>query len=133
MVQIQHAKADDHPQPNVVAEPPKRNRFYALNGREELEKSTDVDNGNLFVFSFPVYALLDPGSTFSMVTPFVANRLDILPEILHELFLVSTPIGDNIKSEGVCREVDGIVAGPFQIKLGVIRFNLRPTRCYLRG
>ena len=41
----------------------------------------DVDNGNLLVFSFPVYALLDPGSTLSMVTPFMANQFDLLPEI----------------------------------------------------
>ena len=40
-----------------------------------------MDNGNLLVFSFPVYALLDPGSTLSMVTPFMANQFDLLLEI----------------------------------------------------
>ena len=123
MVQIKQGKEDALPRQNFVAEPPKRNRFYALNGREELEKSTDVDNGNLFVFSFPVYALLDPGSTLYMVNPFVANQFDLLLEILHEPFLVSTPLGDSVKAEGVCREVDGIVASPFEIKLGIIRFK----------
>ena len=82
-----------------------------------------MDNGNLLVFSFPVYPLLDPGSTISMVTPFVANQFDLLPEILHEPFLVSTPIGDIVKAEGVCSEVDGILASPFEIKLRVIRFK----------
>ena len=94
-----------------------------MKGREEQEKTTDVNNGNLLVFSFPVYALLDLGSTLSMVTPFVANQFELLPRILHEPFLVSTPIGDSVKEERVCREVDGILASPFEIKLVVIRFK----------
>ena len=58
-----------------------------------------------------------------MVTPLVDNKFDLLPEILHEPFLVTTPIGDSVKVEGVCREVDGIVASPFEIKLGIIRYK----------
>ena len=73
--------------------------------------------------SFPVYALLEPGSTLSMVTPFVDNQFDLFPEILHKQFLVSTPIGDSVKAEGVCREIDGIVLSPFELKLDVIRFK----------
>ena len=72
-----------------------------------------MDNGNLLVFSFPIYALLDPRSTLFMVTPFVANHFELLTEIVHEPFLVSASIGDNVKAEGVCRE----------IKLGIIRFK----------
>ena len=94
-----------------------------LKGREAQKKSANVDDGNLLVFSFPVYALLDLVSTLSMVAPIVANQFDLLPEILHEPFLVSTPIGDNVNASGVCREVDGIVEIPFEIKLGVIRFK----------
>ena len=82
-----------------------------------------MDNGNLLVSSFPVYALLDTGSTLYMVNPFVANQFDLLLEILHEPFLVSTPLGDSVKAEGVCREVDGIMSSPFEIKLGVFRFK----------
>ena len=123
MVPIQHDKEDAQPRPNAVVEPPKRNQLNALKGREEQEKFAVVDNGNLLVFSFPVYALLDLVSTLSMVAPIVANQFDLLPEILHEPFLVSTPIGDIVKAEGVCREVDDIVESPFEIKLGVIRFK----------
>ena len=56
------SKADTLPRPNhtTATEPPKRNIFYALKGREEQEKSVDVITGTLHVFSFPVYALLDP-------------------------------------------------------------------------
>ena len=48
-----------------------------------------------------MYALLDLRSTLSFVTPLVASKLDLLPEILHEPFLVSTHIGDNIRAERV--------------------------------
>ncbi|XP_069143317.1 uncharacterized protein [Solanum lycopersicum] len=95
------AKADTQPRPNptVAAEPPKRNRFYTLKGREKQEKSVDVVTGTLHVFSFPVYALLDSGSTLSFVTPLVASKFDLHPEILHEPFLVSTLIGESIRAE----------------------------------
>lgn len=43
---------------NVAAEPSKRNMFYALKGREEKEKSSNVVMDTLHVFTFPVYALL---------------------------------------------------------------------------
>ena len=102
---------------------PNRFQFFALKGREEQEKSIYVDNGSFLVFSFPVYALLDPGSTLSMVTPFVDNQFDLFPVILHEPFLVNTPIGDIFKAKGVCSEADDIVASPSEIKLGVIRFK----------
>ena len=58
-----------------------------------------------------------------MVTPLVANQFDFLPDILNEPSLVSNTIGDSVKAEGIRREIDGIVASPFQIKLGVICFK----------
>ena len=102
MVHIQQGKVYDHPRPNVVAEPPMGNRFYPLKRREEQEKSMDVANSNLIVISFPFNALLDPESTLFIVTAIVANQFRLFPEILHELFLVSTPIGDSVKDERVC-------------------------------
>ena len=36
--------------------------------------------------------------------------------------VTSTPIGNSVKAKGVCREVEGIVACPFEIKLGFITF-----------
>ncbi|XP_069155632.1 uncharacterized protein [Solanum lycopersicum] len=43
------------------AEPPNRNRYYTLKGREEQEKSADVVTCMLEVFSTSVYDLIDPG------------------------------------------------------------------------
>ena len=102
--QLRHqakANAQSRRNPNAIAEPPKRNIFYALNGRKEKERSTHVVTGTLHPFSIPMYALLDPGSTLSFVTPLIAYKFDLLPEIFNEPFLVSTPIGDGIIAEGV--------------------------------
>ena len=60
----------------------------------------NVDNGKVLVLSFHDYALLDPGCTLSMVTPLLANQFDLLLEILHEPFLVSTHIGDSVMAGG---------------------------------
>ena len=78
-------KIDAHhwPNPTVAAEPPKRNKFYALNGRVEQEKSDDVVTGTLHVFSFNVYAFLYPGSTLSFFSTLVASKFDLLPKILY--------------------------------------------------
>ena len=43
----------------------------------------------LQVFFIYVYSLLDPGATLSFVTPLVAKKLDILPDILNELVLIT--------------------------------------------
>ncbi|TMX00265.1 hypothetical protein EJD97_001110 [Solanum chilense] len=55
----------------------------------EQETSPDMVTGKLIVFSIDVYASLDPGATFSFFTPLVAKKLDNLPDILHEPFIVS--------------------------------------------
>ena len=65
--------------------------------------------GTLHVFSFPVYALLDPGSTLSFVNPLVASRFYLLHEILHEPFIVSTAKGYDIRAERVYNDCRIIV------------------------
>ena len=45
----------------------------------------------LKLFSIDVYFLLDPGATLSYVTPFVAKKFHVLPDILNEHFIVSNP------------------------------------------
>ncbi|XP_070034752.1 uncharacterized protein [Nicotiana tomentosiformis] len=71
-------------------------RFYAMRGRHNLEASPDVVTGIMPVQSHDLYALIDPGSTLSCVTPYVAMEFGIEPEQLHESFSVSTPIGESI-------------------------------------
>ena len=76
------------------SESPKRNRFYALKARGKQESSPDVATGMLQVFCINVYSLLDPGSTLSFVTPLVATKFYIFPDVLIEHFSVCTPMGD---------------------------------------
>ena len=55
----------------------------------------------LKIFTLDVYVLLDPGATLSFVTPLVAKKFDVLPDILHEPFLVSTPLGESVVTKRV--------------------------------
>ena len=43
-----------------------------------------------------MYALLDPVATLSFVTPLVSKKFDTSPDVLHELFVVSTQVGESI-------------------------------------
>ncbi|XP_027767790.1 uncharacterized protein LOC114074070 [Solanum pennellii] len=82
---------------------PMKNHFYALRTRSEQETSPDVVTGMLQVFTIVVYALLDPGATLSFVTSFVAKKFDTLLDVLHEPFLVSTPVGDSVVGKRIYR------------------------------
>ena len=74
----------------------KRNRFYALKARGEQENSPDVVKGMLQVFSFDIYAFLDPGATLSFVTPLVSTKFGVLTDVFIEPFLICTPMGDSV-------------------------------------
>ena len=52
-------------------------------------------------FSFDVYALLAPDATLSFVTSLVAKKFDILPDILHEPFIVSTLVVELVVAKSV--------------------------------
>ena len=82
-------------------EAPKKNRFYDFLSRGDQQTSANVLTGMLKFFSIDVYALLDPGSTLSFVTPLVAKIVDILHDILHETFIVSTPMDESVVTRRV--------------------------------
>ena len=71
------------------------NRIYALASRQDQEASPNVVTGTLSVFSRSVYALIDPGSTLSYISPLVAGKIGIMSEPI-EPFEVATPIEDFI-------------------------------------
>ncbi|XP_075076665.1 uncharacterized protein LOC142163291 [Nicotiana tabacum] len=73
-----------------------RNRLYALADRQDTEARGDVVIGMLTIFTFDVYALIDPGSTLSYVTPYIAKNFGIEPEKLCEPFKVSTLVGESV-------------------------------------
>ncbi|XP_070057968.1 uncharacterized protein [Nicotiana tomentosiformis] len=80
-----------------------QNRIYALAGRQDQESSPDVVTGILTICSHDVYALIDPGSTLSYITPFIAGKFGIVPEILSDPFAVSTPFGESIIARRIYR------------------------------
>ena len=51
-----------------------------------------------------MYALLDPGSSFSYVTPLIAVNFKMSPEIIPKPILVSTPVGDSIIAQKVYKK-----------------------------
>ena len=57
--------------------------------------------GMVQVFSTFVYALLDPRSTLSFVTPLLALTFEVLPEVLHDPIVISTPLGENVRTDRV--------------------------------
>ena len=69
----------------------------------EREESPYVVNGMLQVFSINVHALLDPSANLSFVTPLVAKKFDVLPNILSEPFSVTTLVNDSVVAKRVFR------------------------------
>ncbi|XP_070032299.1 uncharacterized protein [Nicotiana tomentosiformis] len=57
----------------------------------------------LSVCSFDALALIDPGSTHFYVSSYFALRFSRQPELLNDLFLVATPIGEYLLVEYVYR------------------------------
>ncbi|XP_070042619.1 uncharacterized protein [Nicotiana tomentosiformis] len=70
--------------------------------------------GILTIHSHAIYALMDPGSTFSYITPFIAGKLDMRSELLPQPVEVSTPVGDSIVANHVYRDCTVLI-------------NIRPT------
>ena len=99
-----NAQPRPNPQGAEIIEPFKRNIIYALKGREEQEKSANVVTGMLKVFSTSVYALINIGSTLSFVTPLLALTFEIFSKVLHDLIVVSTPLGENVRTDRVYKD-----------------------------
>ena len=70
-------------------------RVYAFT-RQEAEAAPDVIRGNISLFDFQVYALIDPGATHSFIASSTASKLSVTPGVLGKDLTVSTPLGDCI-------------------------------------
>ncbi|XP_019230442.1 PREDICTED: uncharacterized protein LOC109211366 [Nicotiana attenuata] len=95
---------------------------------QSSEESAEVITGILLVCSHNAYAIIDPGSTFSYVTPFFAINLGLEPEQLSETFLVSTPVGESVKVTRIYRgyivSVQGRNAEADHIELEMVDFDV---------
>ena len=83
------------------SEAPNKNRFYALHSRVEQETSPDVVISVLKDFPSDVFDLLDPGATQYFVAPLISKKFEILPDILNEPFMVSTPVDESVVAKTV--------------------------------
>ncbi|XP_070054508.1 uncharacterized protein [Nicotiana tomentosiformis] len=99
-----------------------------MKGRQSSEASLDIVTGILTVQYHDVYALIDPVSTFSYVTPYVAMEFGIEPESFHELFSVSTLVGESIVAARVYSDcvitVHGRDTMTNLIELGMVYFDV---------
>ncbi|XP_070049566.1 uncharacterized protein [Nicotiana tomentosiformis] len=77
--------------------------LFATLDRQSAEASAEVITCIILVCSHNAYAIIDPGSTFSYVTPYFAINLGLEPEQLSEPFLVSTPVGESVEATRVYR------------------------------
>ena len=73
--------------------------------------SADVVTSMLQVLSTSVYDLLYPGYTLPFVTPLLALTFEILPEVLYDPIVVSTPLGENIRTNRVFKDCPIVVSG----------------------
>ncbi|XP_015081426.1 uncharacterized protein LOC107025074 [Solanum pennellii] len=77
------------------------NRLDGITSRKDQENSPNVVTSMIKVFDFDIYALIDPGAGLYFVTPYIANKFDIILEKLCAPFWVSTPIEKSILAERV--------------------------------
>ncbi|XP_059315816.1 uncharacterized protein LOC132066530 [Lycium ferocissimum] len=77
----------------------------------DLESSPDAVTGVLSVSSHDIYALIDPSSTLSYVTPFIVGRFGVRPESI-KLFEVSTSVGAPV----IARRVRDVEAKPLTLQ-----------------
>ncbi|XP_070023178.1 uncharacterized protein [Nicotiana sylvestris] len=103
-------------------------RFYAMMGRHNSEASPDVVTCILTVHSHDVYALIDPYSILSYVTPYVSMEFGIEPKQLHEPLSVSTLVNESVLAAWVYRDFVVMVHGRDTmvdlIELGMVYFDV---------
>ena len=85
--------------------------MYALKGKEEQENSANVVTCMVQVFLTYVYALIYPGYMLSFVTPLLALTFEILPDVLYDPIVVSTPLGENVRTYRVYKDYPIVVCG----------------------
>ncbi|XP_075083397.1 uncharacterized protein LOC142167138 [Nicotiana tabacum] len=78
-------------------------RFYTMPTRPIAEASDVVVTCILTVCTLDAYALMDPESIFSYVTPYFALDFGIVPEQLLEPFSMSTSMGDFVIASHIYR------------------------------
>ena len=86
-------------------------RVYAI-PRQEAVVAPEVVTGKLLVSHVKACVLIDPGATHSFITPTFASRIHTYIKPLDYDLHVSTPLGELLKVNSVCRDcmvqIDGV-------------------------
>lgn len=69
--------------------------------RQDFEASPDIVTDTHKLLFYDIYYVLDPGSTLSYVTLYVAIHFDFDPECISNCFSISTPYVDSIMARMV--------------------------------
>ncbi|XP_070050506.1 uncharacterized protein [Nicotiana tomentosiformis] len=89
--------------------------------------SWELSRGILSVSSYDVYAFINPGSTLSYITPLVASKFGIKPELVKP-FEVSTPVGNPVIAKRVYKDCIVVVHSRStvadQIELDMVEFDV---------
>lgn len=102
--------------------------MYALSTFQYSESSSTIVIGMVKLFTHDTYYLLDPGSTLSYVTPYMANYFGFDHECILDPFSISTLVGDCIMARKVYRGCVMLVHGRETlvdlIELDLVEFNM---------
>ncbi|XP_075080148.1 uncharacterized protein LOC142165509 [Nicotiana tabacum] len=105
-----------------------QNRLYELADHQDTEARGDVVTCMLTIFTFDVYALIDPGSTLCYVTLYIAKKFGIEPEKLCKPIEVSTPVGESIIARCIYRgcpvKVHHRLTGADLVELEMVDFDV---------
>ncbi|XP_075101881.1 uncharacterized protein LOC142177305 [Nicotiana tabacum] len=72
--------------------------------RQDAKASNAVVTGIITIGSYGAYALIDPGSTYSYVSPYFSIYLERGVESLIVPYIVVTPVGETISVDRVYRD-----------------------------
>nr|XP_033512830.1 uncharacterized protein LOC117272986 [Nicotiana tomentosiformis] len=78
-------------------------RFFSMT-RQDAKASNAVVTGIITICSYGAYALIDPGSTYSYVSPYFSIYLERGVESLIVPYIVVTPVGETISVDRVYRD-----------------------------
>ncbi|XP_047261542.1 uncharacterized protein LOC124895138, partial [Capsicum annuum] len=85
-------------------------RFFAM-ARQDIEESNVVVIGIITINSHEVYSLIDPGSTYSYVSPSLDLFLERRIETLVVPYIIMTPMGETLSADRVYRDCVTSVQG----------------------
>ena len=64
--------------------------------QEDARAASDVVAGMLYLNSFSVYVLFDPGATHSFIATRLVPKLELGPKCVKREFVIGTPLGESV-------------------------------------